>query len=973
MATTLTPILTAFWDHPESWTLKTYRDHGGYRALDKALGMEAADILTAVKDSSLRGRGGAGFPTGMKWSFMAPPDGGPRYLVVNADESEPGTCKDVPLMMANPHVLIEGVAISSYAIGCEHAFIYLRGEVVHVYRRLLRAVEEAYAAGLLGKDINGTGVNVDITVHAGAGAYICGEETALLDSLEGRRGQPRSKPPFPGAAGLYARPTSVNNVESIASVPGIILEGVDWFTGMGTEKSTGFGIFSLSGHVKNPGQFEAPLGITMRELIEMAGGMRDPDKELKFWTPGGSSTPLFTAEHLDVPLDFESVAAAGSMLGTRALQVFDETVCVVRAVDRWTDFYKHESCGKCTPCREGTWWLKQILGRLEHGEGERGGPRQAPRPLRQHPGPQLLRAGRWCDEPDHELDPVLPRRVRRPPDPRWLPVRPGRLDAVGQGRRHEGDRLRMTATPETQAPVELVTLTIDDVEVSVPKGTLIIRAAEQVGIDIPRFCDHPGLDPVGACRQCLVEVWMPGRPGPDGTPGEPTQMQGPPGRMKPQASCTMTVAPGMVVKTQYTSPGADKAQQGIMEFLLINHPLDCPVCDKGGECPLQNQAMSNGRGTSRFEDVKRTYPKPINISSQVLLDRERCVLCARCTRFSDQIAGDPFIALVERGALQQVGIYEEKPFESYFSGNTVQICPVGALTGAAYRFRSRPFDLVSTPSVCEHCASGCSQRTDHRRGTVLRRMAQADPAVNEEWNCDKGRWAFQYTQVGDRIEYPMVRGDDGELRVASWREALERAAAGLRAASGDRRARRRSRQQRGRLRVRQVRPHRPRHQRRRLPRAPALGGGGGLPRLDRRRPRARGRCRDVRRPRGRPERRARRVRARGRVPDRLPAPAQGLPPAQDPRLRGQPGGHPRPGQDGRHAHPHRTRHRARGAARPRQGLRLGRRGRRGRGPARRRRPPRRRAPRDGPRCAERRGRPRGVHRCPARLGPAAGR
>jgi NADH-quinone oxidoreductase subunit G len=296
----------------------------------------------------------------------------------------------------------------------------------------------------------------------------------------------------------------------------------------------------------------------------------------------------------------------------------------------------------------------------------------------------------------------------------------------------------MTTTPKTAPPAagapaapaaappaaDQVTLTIDDREVSVAKGTLIIRAAEQAGIEIPRFCDHPGLDPVGACRQCLVEVWMPGRPGPDGTPGEPTQMQGPPGRMKPQASCTMTVAPGMVVKTQYTSEGADKAQQGIMEFLLINHPLDCPVCDKGGECPLQNQAMSNGRATSRFEDIKRTYPKPINISSQVLLDRERCVLCARCTRFSDQIAGDPFIALVERGALQQVGIYEEQPFESYFSGNTVQICPVGALTGAAYRFRSRPFDLVSTPSVCEHCASGCAQRTDHRRGTVLRRMAR---------------------------------------------------------------------------------------------------------------------------------------------------------------------------------------------------------------------------------------------------------
>ncbi|WP_392543151.1 NADH-quinone oxidoreductase subunit G [Oryzobacter telluris] len=344
----------------------------------------------------------------------------------------------------------------------------------------------------------------------------------------------------------------------------------------------------------------------------------------------------------------------------------------------------------------------------------------------------------------------------------------------------------MTTTPEkVKAPpaADLVTLTIDDVEVSVPKGTLIIRAAEHVGIEIPRFCDHPGLDPVGACRQCLVEVWMPGPPGPDGTPGEARQMQGPPGRMKPQASCTMTVAPGMVVKTQYTSEAADKAQQGVMELLLINHPLDCPVCDKGGECPLQNQAMSNGRSTSRFEDVKRTYPKPVKISSQVLLDRERCVLCARCTRFSEQIAGDPFIALVERGALQQVGIYEEKPFESYFSGNTVQICPVGALTGSAYRFRSRPFDLVSTPSTCEHCASGCSTRTDHRRGTVLRRMAVNDPAVNEEWNCDKGRWAFAYTTVGDRLELPQVRGADGELRVVSWREALEAAAAGLKAAT----------------------------------------------------------------------------------------------------------------------------------------------------------------------------------------------
>jgi NADH-quinone oxidoreductase subunit F len=366
--TDLTPVLTATWGAKESWTLKTYRDHGGYAALTKAFGMEKSDIVQAVKDSGLRGRGGAGFPTGMKWGFLPPDDGGPRYLVVNADESEPGTCKDIPTMLNSPHVLIEGAIITSYAIGCNHAFIYVRGEVVHVYRRVMNAVAEAYQAGLLGKDIQGTGYDLDITVHAGAGAYICGEETALLDSLEGLRGQPRLKPPFPAVAGLYARPTVVNNVESIASVPAIIDRGVEWFTAMGTEKSKGMGIFSLSGHIEKPGQYEAPLGITLRELIELAGGMRG-GKKLKFWTPGGSSTPILTDEHLDTPLDYEAIGAAGSMLGTRALQIFDETTSVVRAVTRWMEFYKHESCGKCTPCREGTFWLTQILRRVEAGYG----------------------------------------------------------------------------------------------------------------------------------------------------------------------------------------------------------------------------------------------------------------------------------------------------------------------------------------------------------------------------------------------------------------------------------------------------------------------------------------------------------------------------------------------------------------------------------------------------------------------------
>jgi NADH-quinone oxidoreductase subunit G len=330
----------------------------------------------------------------------------------------------------------------------------------------------------------------------------------------------------------------------------------------------------------------------------------------------------------------------------------------------------------------------------------------------------------------------------------------------------------MTTTPEKVSSTtdeNLVSLTIDGVRVSVPRDTLVIRAAEQVGVQIPRFCDHPLLAPVGACRQCLVDV-------PDAGNGR--------GFPKPQASCTITVAEGMVVNTQATSPVADKAQQGIMEFLLINHPLDCPVCDKGGECPLQNQAMSNGRGESRFAvsgGIKRTFPKPINISAQVLLDRERCVLCARCTRFSEQIAGDPFIALIERGALQQVGIYEKEPFESYFSGNTIQICPVGALTSADYRFRSRPFDLVSSPSVAEHDACGSAIRVDHRRGRVMRRLAGNDPEVNEEWITDKDRFAFTYATAPDRLSYPQVRDEDGSLRPASWPEAFAVAARGLRA------------------------------------------------------------------------------------------------------------------------------------------------------------------------------------------------
>ena len=365
----LTPVLTAHWDDPKSFEIESYKKHGGYVALKNSLKMTPDEVIGIVKDSGLRGRGGAGFPTGMKWSFVPQNDGKPHYLVVNADESEPGACKDIPLMLANPHSLVEGVAIASYAIRANHAFIYIRGEVPHVIRRVMNAVEQAYAEGLLGKNIQGSGFNLEVVVHAGAGAYICGEETALLDSLEGRRGQPRLKPPFPAVAGLYASPTVVNNAETLSSVPSIILNGADWFKSMGTEKSPGFKLFAVSGHVNRPGIFEAALGTTMSELLDYAGGMRKGSK-LKFWIPGGSSVPMLTPDHIDIPMTYEDLAAAGTMLGTGTPMMFDHTTSVVKAVTRWLEFYKHESCGKCTPCREGTYWITGVLEKFEHGKGK---------------------------------------------------------------------------------------------------------------------------------------------------------------------------------------------------------------------------------------------------------------------------------------------------------------------------------------------------------------------------------------------------------------------------------------------------------------------------------------------------------------------------------------------------------------------------------------------------------------------------
>ncbi len=364
--------MTHRWSEDQPWTLATYERTNGYQGLRKALAMEPDAIIQMVKDSGLRGRGGAGFPTGMKWGFIPQGDGKPHYVVVNADEGEPGTCQDAPLMMTDPHSLIEGILIASYAIRCNHAFIYLRGELVQAGRRLERAIREAYAAGYLGKNVLGSGFDLELTLHRGAGAYICGEETALLDSLEGYRGQPRLRPPFPAVHGLYGAPTVVNNVETIATVPAIVERGGEWYSGLGVENSAGTRVFSLSGNVANGGNYELELGTPLRELVYDIGGGIPDGRQLKAIIPGGSSVPVLTADEVDTPLDFDSMAQAGTMLGSGAVIVIDDRACMVQLGLRVAQFYMHESCGKCTPCREGTRWMVQILKKLEDGTAAQG-------------------------------------------------------------------------------------------------------------------------------------------------------------------------------------------------------------------------------------------------------------------------------------------------------------------------------------------------------------------------------------------------------------------------------------------------------------------------------------------------------------------------------------------------------------------------------------------------------------------------
>ena len=393
-------VITANWGDESVRSLHGYEAKGGYAGLRKALEMAPEDVIQVVKDSGLRGRGGAGFPTGMKWSFVPQDTGKPTYVTVNFDESEPGTCNNRELMEREPHQMLEGAMIAAYAIRCHTVFVYCRGEFLWPGTVVQRAIAELYANGHAGKGILGSEFDLDVVLHRGAGAYICGEETALLSSLEGFRGQPRLRPPFPAVEGLYESPTVINNVETLCNVPHILRKGADWFKSQGTEKAPGTKMFTISGKVERPGNYELPLGTPFRVLLEDYGGGMLGAKALKAWTPGGSSTPMLTAEHIDVALDFESIAAAGSLLGTGACMVMDQDDCIVEAARRLVEFYAHESCGKCTPCREGTWWAARVLGRIEDGYG-----REEDMPLLTEVGGNILFRA-FCALADGAVSPI---------------------------------------------------------------------------------------------------------------------------------------------------------------------------------------------------------------------------------------------------------------------------------------------------------------------------------------------------------------------------------------------------------------------------------------------------------------------------------------------------------------------------------------------------------------------------------------
>ena len=677
---------------------------------------DPADVQEQVKLSGLRGRGGAGFPAAQKWSFL-PPDSFPRYLVVNGDEGEPCTFKDRMLVELDPHQLVEGIAISAYAIQCNLAFVYLRGEFALGHERLTQAIADAKAQGLPRHRTSSGPVSTSISSCTAAPAHTSAARRPRCSSRSKASAACRaSARRSPRSQGLYAKPTVMNNVETLSTLPHIMTMGGEEYGKLGVNRSTGTRIFSVSGHVEQPGNYEVELGMTFRDLIyDIAGGIPG-GRSIKFFIPGGASSQWLTGsdEHLDAPLDMDFVQQTyGVMLGSGAVMVFDETVDPLLVAWRLAEVLRARVVREVHAVPRGNGLGRE--GAVPHVARPR--PARRPRPAVRRGRQHLARR----DERAVRADDDLPARsLGRQPDRQPAQVLPRR----DRGARYPaGVRHGVTTTePEQDVQKDTVTVTVDGVTFEAQPGELLIKAAQEHGIYIPRFCWHERMKPVGMCRMCLVEI--------DGVRGLPP-------------ACTTPVAEGMVCHTETDT--VKQVQDGVLEFLLINHPLDCPVCDRGGECPLQDQTLSFGPGESRFVEEKRHFEKPIPLSDLVLLDRERCIQCGRCTRFADEIAGDPLIDFVERGDRMQVLNFVDEPFDSYFSGNTVQICPVGALTASQYRFKARPWDLETVETSCNDV-----------RGAVPRRVAvvvePARPLARRRLRAGQPRLAVRQGSLRHRVD-----------------------------------------------------------------------------------------------------------------------------------------------------------------------------------------------------------------------------
>ena len=663
---------------------------------------------------------------GKKASFL--PHGDiEKYLCCNADESEPGTFKDRELMHRNPHQLIEGVLIAAYAAGANHAFIYIRGEYEEQADILDAALTEAYSRGYVGERILGSDFTCSLVVHRGAGAYICGEETALLDSLEGKRGNPRLKPPFPANQGLYQGPTLINNVETLCNVPHIVVNGADWFSSSGPSARRARRSSRCPATCSAPATTRSSWASRRARSSTASRAARRQGRRVKAWFPGGSSAPVLTEEHLDLPYDFEHMAEAGSMLGSGAIIVVDDSVPIVSVALRLAEFYRHESCGKCVPCREGTNWTVKMLERIDRGEA-------TPMDLDVMADVQdniignclcvlgdsmAMPVGSMIEHFRPEFEAHIEEAARRQFGSRQFAGRAAVVDLRRGRLMPSGD---------------WITFSIDGREVRAPEGEWLLDAAKRGDVEIPYFCYEQKLGaPVGACRMCMVEV--------EGIP-------------KLQTSCSTPVKDGMVVYTQ--TDRVKHAQNAVVEFLLVNHPLDCPVCDKGGECPLQDISYGWGPGRSRFVEDKRNFPKPIALSPLIAIDRERCILCYRCVRFSQEVAEDDQLVFLERADHTFVGTFDGHPYVAPFSGNVIELCPVGALTNTAYRFRARPWDIegggiglhplpepvqrrVHGPRRARRAGARARQRRRRRR-LAVRQGALGLPVDRRPRSASRSRW-----------------------------------------------------------------------------------------------------------------------------------------------------------------------------------------------------------------------------------------